>query len=132
MAQSEANQPATSSSSAPMAPQVTQPQQHALQDCHQQQADQPTAANSSCCLVVANKQAHEDGPRRPLLDNRENRVKVYYESKEVGQHELRLKYTDDEPVPVDAPVVFFVDIFGANIKKIACKLQIKRLVNSNH
>lgn len=51
-----------------------------------------------------------------IVDNKDGTVKITYEPKEIGQHEISLRY-NDEPID-DSPIVFYVDAVGAAKKKI--------------
>lgn len=51
-----------------------------------------------------------------IVDNKDGTVRVSYEPKEVGQHEIALRYNEG---PIDeSPVVFYVDAVGTAKKKI--------------
>lgn len=51
-----------------------------------------------------------------VTDNKDGTVKVSYEPKEIGQHEIALRCNDE---PIDAsPIVFYVDAVGSSKKKI--------------
>uniref|UniRef100_A0A6G1SDR5 Filamin-A n=1 Tax=Aceria tosichella TaxID=561515 RepID=A0A6G1SDR5_9ACAR len=51
-----------------------------------------------------------------IVDNKDGTVKITYEPKEEGAHEISLRY-NDEPVD-DGPIVFYVDSVGSAKKKI--------------
>lgn len=51
-----------------------------------------------------------------VTDNKDGTVKISYEPKEVGQHEISLRY-NDEPID-ESPIVFYVDAIGSAKKKI--------------
>lgn len=51
-----------------------------------------------------------------IVDNKDGTVKISYEPKEVGQHEISLRY-NEEPID-ESPIVFYVDAIGSAKKKI--------------
>lgn len=51
-----------------------------------------------------------------IIDNKDGTVKISYEPKEIGQHEISLRY-NDEPID-ESPIVFYVDAVGTSKKKI--------------
>jgi filamin len=51
-----------------------------------------------------------------IIDNKDGTVKISYEPKEEGAHEISLRY-NDEPID-DGPIVFYVDSVGSAKKKI--------------
>lgn len=51
-----------------------------------------------------------------IVDNKDGTIKITYEPKEVGQHELLVRY-NDETID-DGPTVFYVDAIGSGKKKI--------------
>ena len=51
-----------------------------------------------------------------ILDNKDGTVKITYEPKEIGAHEVSLRY-NDEPID-ESPIVFYVDAVGSAKKKI--------------
>lgn len=51
-----------------------------------------------------------------ITDNKDGTIKISYEPKEVGQHEIALRY-NDEPID-ESPIIFYVDAVGAAKKKI--------------
>ena len=54
--------------------------------------------------------------RAAIVDSKDGTVKISYEPKEVGAHEISLRY-NDEPID-ESPIVFYVDAVGSTKKKV--------------
>lgn len=76
----------------------------------------PTLDNSIQRIKAKVKMPSGKSDKATIVDNRDGTVKISYEPKEIGQHEISLRY-NDEPID-ESPVVFFVDAVGSAKKKI--------------
>lgn len=77
---------------------------------------QPTLDNSVSKIRAKVRMPSGKSDKAQVVDNKDGTVKISYEPKEVGQHEISLRY-NDEPID-EGPIVFYVDAVGAAKKKI--------------
>lgn len=77
---------------------------------------EPTFDNSIQRIKAKIKMPSGKVDKATIVDNKDGTIKISYEPKEVGQHEISLRY-NDEPID-ESPIVFYVDAVGAAKKKI--------------
>lgn len=88
-----------------------------LRSSRDQRRDQPPNLDLSANRIKAKvKMPSGKSDKATIIDNKDGTIKISYEPKEVGQHEISLRY-NDEPID-ESPVVFYVDAVGAAKKKI--------------
>lgn len=77
---------------------------------------EPTLDHSVSKIRAKVKMPSGKSDRANILDNKDGTVRISYEPKEVGAHEISLRY-NDEPID-ESPIVFYVDAVGSAKKKI--------------
>lgn len=80
-------------------------------------ADQRQTLDHSVSKIRAKvKMPSGRSEKATIIDNKDGTIKITYEPKEVGAHEINLRY-NDEPID-ESPIVFYVDAVGSAKKKI--------------
>jgi len=77
---------------------------------------EPTLDNSVSRIKAKVKMPSGRSERATIVDNKDGTVKISYEPKEVGAHEISLRYNDE--IIDEGPIVFYVDAVGSAKKKI--------------
>ena len=77
---------------------------------------EPTLDHSVSKIRAKVKMPSGKSDKATIVDNKDGTVKISYEPKEVGAHEISLKY-NDEPID-EGPIIFYVDAVGSAKKKI--------------
>lgn len=83
---------------------------------NQLEDNQVTLDQSANRIKAKVKMPSGKSDKATIVDNKDGTIKISYEPKEVGQHEISLRY-NDEPID-ESPIVFYVDAVGTAKKKI--------------
>lgn len=77
---------------------------------------EPTLDHSVNKVKAKVKMPSGKSDKANIVDNKDGTIKITYEPKEIGPHEILLRY-NDEPIE-ESPIVFYVDAIGTSKKKI--------------
>lgn len=77
---------------------------------------EPTLDHSVSKIRAKVKMPSGKSDKATIVDNKDGTIKISYEPKEIGPHEISLRY-NDEPIE-ESPIVFYVDAVGSAKKKI--------------
>lgn len=77
---------------------------------------EPTLDHSVSRVKAKVKMPSGKSDKANIVDNKDGTIKISYEPKEIGPHEILLRY-NDEPID-ESPIIFYVDAIGTAKKKI--------------